>query len=209
MTKKFDARTFADQLWVTSSTLANHVQNSPWLVYYLYPFRWCSLFQTTIMSNVELHASLLKHGEDEDDVSITATDLEKNSHELSRYQTTTKTTPYLWIILPWCLLLVLSMWLLFQQYYREPVQVSVSRLLYSKLIAVYLHFLPKIDSLGPAQDALGYEIKKFRLGLHDDITEYQGDPTPELDERWESLYKSKSSLNIYHNSTSNPILSGN
>ncbi|EFX04069.1 hypothetical protein CMQ_997 [Grosmannia clavigera kw1407] len=40
----------------------------------------------------------------------------------------------------------------------------------------------------PAQDAVEYEVHKFHLGLDTDLTEYQGEPSPELDRRWSELY---------------------
>ncbi|KAK7992604.1 hypothetical protein PG988_001398 [Apiospora saccharicola] len=42
----------------------------------------------------------------------------------------------------------------------------------------------------PAQDAVQYEIKKFHRGFGQDKTIYQGDPSPELDAEWKSLYDS-------------------
>lgn len=45
----------------------------------------------------------------------------------------------------------------------------------------------------PAQEALKAEIKIFELGFddgfHDETTVYQGQPSKELDERWEALYE--------------------
>lgn len=45
---------------------------------------------------------------------------------------------------------------------------------------------------GPAQGVLEYEVRKFRLGLDGDLTEFQGPPSPELDSHWSSLYDSES-----------------
>ncbi|KID84028.1 hypothetical protein MGU_08681 [Metarhizium guizhouense ARSEF 977] len=40
----------------------------------------------------------------------------------------------------------------------------------------------------PAQDAILYEVKKFHRGFGDKKTVYQGDPSPEVDKVWKSLY---------------------
>ncbi|KIH91993.1 hypothetical protein SPBR_09083 [Sporothrix brasiliensis 5110] len=39
------------------------------------------------------------------------------------------------------------------------------------------------------RDVVEYEVRKFRLGLDGDETEYQGKPSPELDRRWNGLYE--------------------
>lgn len=44
----------------------------------------------------------------------------------------------------------------------------------------------------PAQDALKPKIEIFEQGFGREATPYQGQPSPELDTRWEALYKCKS-----------------
>lgn len=43
----------------------------------------------------------------------------------------------------------------------------------------------------PAQDAIELQIVKFQAGAGNEITPYQGRPSPELDDNWESLYESE------------------
>ncbi|KAG8408219.1 hypothetical protein J3459_018083 [Metarhizium acridum] len=43
-------------------------------------------------------------------------------------------------------------------------------------------------STAPAQDAIRYEVKKFHRGFGEQKTIYQGDPSPEVDKIWKSLY---------------------
>ena len=94
------------------------------------------------MSDVENHVPLLKHKENEDDGFITLIDPRKNSSRLLKRRTMTKTTSYLWIILPWLLLLLVISWTLFQRYRHVRLESSVMPLLYSKFIGTLLHLLP-------------------------------------------------------------------
>lgn len=51
---------------------------------------------------------------------------------------------------------------------------------------------PKLTpSTAPAQDAIHYEVKKFHRGFGDKKTVYQGDPSPEVDKVWKSLYNGR------------------
>lgn len=46
----------------------------------------------------------------------------------------------------------------------------------------YIHSLIVPQLLySPTQDIVEYEIKKFQLGFSNEVTEYQDDPSPELD----------------------------
>ncbi|KAK3317707.1 hypothetical protein B0T19DRAFT_435447 [Cercophora scortea] len=74
-------------------------------------------------------------------------------------------------LIPWTLFLGLSLWVLHQYQKRGPNNPIFPQMLYS-----------------PAQDALEYEVRKFRLGLDGDTTEFQGQPSPELDKNWSNLY---------------------
>jgi hypothetical protein len=47
------------------------------------------------------------------------------------------------------------------------------------------------DAEGPAQSAIEYETKVFRSGFERELSEYQGEPSLELDGRWKQLYKCK------------------
>ncbi|KAE9403033.1 hypothetical protein BT96DRAFT_879063 [Gymnopus androsaceus JB14] len=40
----------------------------------------------------------------------------------------------------------------------------------------------------PVQEAIEYKLVKFAFGLGDDLTPYQGPPSPEVDAAWEALY---------------------
>ncbi|KAF5328206.1 hypothetical protein D9619_013399 [Psilocybe cf. subviscida] len=40
----------------------------------------------------------------------------------------------------------------------------------------------------PAEEAVQYEIKTFTFGISNDISPYQGSPSPEVDHLWEELY---------------------
>ncbi|KAK3689471.1 hypothetical protein B0T22DRAFT_440950 [Podospora appendiculata] len=77
-------------------------------------------------------------------------------------------------LIPWTLFLGLSHWVLHQYQRRGPTNPIFPQMLYS-----------------PAQNALEYEVRKFRLGLDGDTTEFQGQPSPELDKNWSNLYDSK------------------
>ena len=46
----------------------------------------------------------------------------------------------------------------------------------------------------PAQHVLEPEIKRFHFGFGKDKSEYQGEPSDELDARWKKLYHSESLL---------------
>ncbi|PQE19437.1 tat pathway signal sequence protein [Rutstroemia sp. NJR-2017a BBW] len=74
-------------------------------------------------------------------------------------------------LLPWLICTSLFIWILVPS--RSPMRER----------EVFLQL-----TYSPVQHLLEYEVRKFRLGLGDDITEYQGEPSPELDERWNSLY---------------------
>ncbi|KAF2812836.1 uncharacterized protein BDZ99DRAFT_495991 [Mytilinidion resinicola] len=76
------------------------------------------------------------------------------------------------IILPWCLLLLESVFIADQGAgWNCSSCPPSSQLLYS-----------------PAQDAVHYEIKKFNHGFNDDISPLQGPPSDERDKLWEDLY---------------------
>lgn len=59
---------------------------------------------------------------------------------------------------------------------------QISKLL-SSLWLLILH-----QYQAPAQEAVTYKITKFHSGFHDDVTEYMGPPSDELDHRWDALY---------------------
>ncbi|KAF2432520.1 hypothetical protein EJ08DRAFT_630275 [Tothia fuscella] len=79
---------------------------------------------------------------------------------------------YLLIVLPWLALIVLSGWVGDQYRNRHRASSIFPNLLYS-----------------PANDAIRYEKRLFHAGEGDDITQYQGYPSPELDRRWLDLYR--------------------
>lgn len=51
--------------------------------------------------------------------------------------------------------------------------------------------LEELIRKAPVQHLLEYEIRKFELGLGSQTTDFQGEPSPELDARWDSLYHSE------------------
>ena len=48
---------------------------------------------------------------------------------------------------------------------------------------------PSQLTYSPAQDVIEYEVKVFHKGQEDMPSRFQGPPSPELDEAWESLYE--------------------
>lgn len=49
--------------------------------------------------------------------------------------------------------------------------------------------------IAPAQDAISYQAVKFRDGFKDDVSIYQGDPSPDVDQAWVDLYDSTNNPN--------------
>ncbi|KAK8112913.1 hypothetical protein PG984_013439 [Apiospora sp. TS-2023a] len=45
-----------------------------------------------------------------------------------------------------------------------------------------------LEQIAPAQDVLSYEVVKFNSAFGVGRSEYQGEPSPELDELWENLF---------------------
>ncbi|CZT12549.1 uncharacterized protein RCO7_11740 [Rhynchosporium graminicola] len=75
-------------------------------------------------------------------------------------------------LLPWLLLLALLIWNM--GYYQRS---ELRKPMYPQL------------TYSPVQHLLEYEERVFQLGFAPDTTEYQGQPSPELDEKWLELYR--------------------
>jgi hypothetical protein len=110
-------------------------------------------------------------------------------HESQRVVKTSKISWILILVVATETILVVAMFLT-----RNPPVVPP--LLYCEFDGMFpvLHAtLTSNDMEAPAQKAIEYETKVFRSVFETELSQYQGEPSLELDERWKTLYKCKRS----------------
>jgi hypothetical protein len=95
-------------------------------------------------------------------------------------------TVYLLVVFPWLALIALSGWVGDQYRNRHQANSLFPNLLYSRVFLSL--FSAMLIVQGPANDAIRYENRLFHSGSHEDTTQYQGYPSPEIDRAWNDLY---------------------
>jgi len=93
-------------------------------------------------------------------------------------------------VLPWAVVVALLFCLVFQYHVLKPISSPVKPELYSVFPHNWTFGNKLTDYRGPVQDKVRYTVKQFQLGFNGDFSEYQGMPSPEIEDKWSQLYES-------------------
>jgi hypothetical protein len=96
---------------------------------------------------------------------------------------------HLVVLLPWCLLGLLSSWIWAQHQWHKVSKFDPSQQVYSRCLTSLKS--PILIILGPVEDLIEYELRYFGTGHDGDPSPYFGAPSPELDKAWDDLYPSE------------------